>query len=226
MSFRKVFDTKKHTNVKRKASYRRINKYYKGIEKTKAEKERHKKILKLLDQGLTIRQTAQQLKVSERTVKRDLAKMRINLRKKRKQLKYSNREFINQIEKTSLKKQFEAINENLACYGKDRKPINCNNLQIIINLDDVFAGKYGTTFKPKLPVYMFENGRITLELETGGKKQAIARIYVGEITYGSVNLQTSQSMNATVEPLLKGLTITDPKTIDTTLKNRQSKSLN
>jgi DNA-binding NarL/FixJ family response regulator len=96
ISFSSVFDTKKHTNVKCKASYRRINKYYKGIEKTKAVKERRKKILALLDQGLTIKLTAQQLKVSERTVKRDLAEMRVKLRKKRKQqLKYSNREFIN-----------------------------------------------------------------------------------------------------------------------------------
>jgi hypothetical protein len=116
----------------------------------------------------------------------------------------------------SLKEQFETLKENLACYGKDHKPLNCDSLQIIINLDEVFAGKYGTTFKPKLPVRMFENGRITLELETGGKKQAIARIYVGEIGPGSVNLQTNQSMNVFVEPVLKGLKITDPKTVDTT----------
>jgi DNA-binding NarL/FixJ family response regulator len=66
-----VFDTKKHNNVKCKARYRRIGKYYKSLEKFKAEKHRRKQALELQNQGLTIKQIARQLGVSERTVKRD-----------------------------------------------------------------------------------------------------------------------------------------------------------
>jgi transcriptional antiterminator len=71
-----VFDTRKHTNVKRKAAYRRISKYYKGLDKFKAEKQRRKQILQLQDEGLNIRDIAWRLQVSERTVKRDLAKVK------------------------------------------------------------------------------------------------------------------------------------------------------
>jgi hypothetical protein len=71
----------------------------------------------------------------------------------------------------------------------------------------VFAGRYGVKFKPDLPINIAEKGRITLELETGGQKQAIARIYVGQIIDGAVNLQTNQSMNQFVKPVLKGLTV-------------------
>jgi DNA-binding NarL/FixJ family response regulator len=71
-----VFDTKKHTNIKRRAEYRLIGKYHKSLLRFKEEKARRRRILELQDISLTIKQIALQLGVSERTVKRDLAKMK------------------------------------------------------------------------------------------------------------------------------------------------------
>ena len=84
-----VFDTKKHNSVKREARYRRIGKYYKSLEKFKAETNRRKQALELQNQGLGIKQIARQLQVSERTVKRDFAKIMIFIKSKRTQLNHN-----------------------------------------------------------------------------------------------------------------------------------------
>ena len=41
----RVFDTKKHSNIKRKAAYRRIQTYTKSLAKHKAEKARRQQVL-------------------------------------------------------------------------------------------------------------------------------------------------------------------------------------
>ena len=80
-----VFDKGKHSNVKRKAEYRRIGKYYKSVDKFKEERLRRKRVLELQDKGLTIKQIALLLGVGERTVKRDLAKAMPSLVRRQKQ---------------------------------------------------------------------------------------------------------------------------------------------
>ena len=67
-----VFDTEKHSNVKRRAEYRRIKKNYKTLEKFKQEKLRRGQILELQDQGLHLKEIAERLGVSESTIKRGL----------------------------------------------------------------------------------------------------------------------------------------------------------
>ena len=79
-----VFDTQKHTNVKRRAEYRRISRYYKGVVKHKAEKQRRRRVLELHGQGLANAQIAKELGVSESTVKRDLHKWRHYVKGRRK----------------------------------------------------------------------------------------------------------------------------------------------
>jgi transposase len=212
----RVFDTLKHSNIKKKAEYRRIHKNTKSLKKYKAEKARRKKIVELQNQGLTIKQIAAQLKVSERTVNRDLARNMSYFKKKMTQMaRKEDQEFMTRLNQMTLKEQLKII-EN---YGKFRQRLRKmserKTLQITINLDSIFAGKYGVKFSPDLPINILENGKITLHLETGGKSQAIARIYVGKIFQGSANLQTNQSMNVFIEPVLKGLTVTDPKTAST-----------
>ncbi len=166
----RVFDTEKHTNIKRRAEYRRIKKYYKGLAKAKAEKARRQRILDLQDKGLTIKQIAGQLNVSERTVKRDIEKMMPYLKKLQTQfIRKANEEFLQQLTAgLSLKKQFEAISKYLGNYRRICKPKDCRALQITIDLDSVLRGRYGVVFKPDLPVNMLENGRITLELAAEG----------------------------------------------------------
>ena len=119
------FDTKKHSNVKRKAEYRRINKYFKGLEKWKQEKLRRKQILDLQDRGLTIRQIAKQLHVSERTVKRDLAKIRPYIRRSRKHFApYESRNALKQLDELSTKQQLKRIRDFKNRWGKSGRIIS------------------------------------------------------------------------------------------------------
>ena len=74
--FSGVFDTKKHKNVKSKPGYRRIRKNYKSTGKYWEERNRRKQVLQLFSQGFKYKEIALRLGVSERTVKRDMAKIR------------------------------------------------------------------------------------------------------------------------------------------------------
>ncbi len=204
----RVFDTKRHSNVKRRAEYRRISVYYKGVDKFKAEKARRRRVVDLQDEGLSIRQIAQRLGVSERTVKRDFARVEPYVKKQWTQLQREvDEESLERFMGLSFKAQLKEINRLMKWRRKIAKTHTRKTLTVTIDLDSVFAGRYGVKFKPDLPINIAENGKITLELETGGLKQAIARIYVGEIIHGSANLQTNQSMNDFVRPVLKGLTV-------------------
>lgn len=103
-----VFDTKKHNNVKCKARYRRIGKYYKSLDKFKAEKHRRKQALELQNQGLSIKQIALQLHVSERTVKRDFAKILVFIKSKRTQLiRNEGLAALNKFQAMTLKEQIQ-----------------------------------------------------------------------------------------------------------------------
>jgi hypothetical protein len=205
-----VFDTKRHSNVKANAEYLRIGKYYKGLDKFKAEKHRRKRLLELQNQGLPIKQIAMQLRVSERTVKRDLAKIMVYVKKKRTQLLHSESDAaLERFNAMSLKEQLRYVSELEEQKRRVYKTRRCSSLLITIDLDAALSGNYAMSFKPKLPLDMLENGRITIELIAHGKKQAISRIYVGKVVWGSVNLQTNQSMNTVTPYTLKGLQITE-----------------
>jgi hypothetical protein len=52
-----------------------------------------------------------------------------------------------------------------------------------------------------------------VELVVGGRKQKVARFYVGKAAGGFVNLQTNRSMNSFVEPVLKGMKIVDDSVV-------------
>jgi hypothetical protein len=203
-----VFDTKKHINVKRKAEYRQIHKYYKGLDKFKLEKQRRQQALELQSQGLTIKQIAMQLQVSERTVKRDLEKIMIYVKKKRTQvLRQESDAALEQFNAMSLKEQLRYVKELEEQKRRIYRSRRCSSLLVTIDLDAALTGKYAVSFKPKLPVDMLENGKITLELSAHGKKQAISRIYVGKVVWGSANLDTNQSINTITRFALEGLQI-------------------
>jgi hypothetical protein len=206
-----VFETKKHTNVNRKAEYRRVGKYYKGLERFKVEKARRSQILELLHQGLTIRQIAEQLQLSVRTVNRDLAKMKSYINKQHARLiRQADEDSLDYFNSLSLKQQTEYM---LRCRDVKRRMVKtrtCKALLITIDVDKALGGRYSAvTFKPDLPVEMLDNGKITLQLQAQGRTQPIARIYVGKIVSGSLNLQTNQSMNQFITPALKGLKIVE-----------------
>jgi hypothetical protein len=208
-----VFYTKKHNNVKCKARYRRIGKYYKSLDKFKAEKQRRKQALELQNQGLTIKQIALQLHVSERTVKRDFAKIMVFIKSKRTQLLRSEGLVsLTLFQAMPLKEQIQYAIE----YEEEKRRIyrtrRCRSLHIAIDLDQVLGGKYAMRYKPKLPVEMQENGKITIELLAHGKKQNIARIYVGKIASNTACLDTNKSLYTVTPHALKGLQITEIQT--------------
>jgi hypothetical protein len=208
-----VFDTKKHSNIKRRAEYRRIGKYYKSLEKFKGEKKRLNQILALQDQRQTIKQIANQLNISQRTVKRDLAKIAPYIKNRQTQLLHQeNQQTLMKFQSLSFKEQLAFIHELREQKKRIWRVRKCVSLWITVDVDAVLAGRDGVRFKPNLPVDMQENGRITLELSACGRKQAVARIYLGKIVWGQANLQTNQSMNLTVKPTLKGLKILESTT--------------
>lgn len=204
-----VFDTKKHSNVKRNAEYRRIRKYTKSLGKFKAEKLRRQQALELQNQGLSIKQVALRLGVSERTVKRDLKKAMLYVKKVRTQmLRRESRLALEQFQAMGLKQQLEYAKQYEKQKRRWLKPRRCCSLEINIDLDQALLGKYAMSFKPKLPVEMCENGKITIELSALGKKQKIARIYLDKIACGAVNLDTNKSLHTVTPFALKGLQIT------------------
>jgi hypothetical protein len=209
-----VFDTKKHSNIKRRAEYRRIGKYYKSLEKFKGEKKRLNQILALQDQRQTIKQIANQLNISQRTVKRDLAKIApyIKNRQTHLLLKEDQQTLMKFQSLSSFKEQLAFIHEIREQQKRIWRVRKCDSLWITVDVDAVLAGRDAVHFKPNLPVDMQEDGRITLELSACGRKQAVARIYLGKIVWRQANLQTNQSMNLTVKPTLKGLKIIEPET--------------
>jgi hypothetical protein len=209
-----VFDTKKHSNIKRRAEYRRIGKYFKSLEKFKGEKKRLNQILALQDQRQTIKQIANQLNISQRTVKRDLAKIAPYIKKQQTHLLLEeNQQTLMKFQSLSFKEQLAFIDELREQQKRIWRVRKCDSLWITVDVDSVLAGRDdGVRFKPNLPVDMQENGRITLELSACGRKQAVARIYLEKIVWRQANLQTNQSMNLTVKPTLKGLKIIEPET--------------
>lgn len=205
-----VFDTKKHSNVKAKAEYRRISKYYKSLDKFRAEKHRRKLLLELQNQGLTIKQIALQLHVSERTVKRDFAKIMVFIKTKRSQLiRSESLTALMKFQAMTLKEQIQYAKD----YEEQERRIyrirRCSSLHITIDLDQALSGKYAMSYKPKLPVEMLENGKITIELTAHGKRQNITRIYLGKIASNVVSLDTNKSLYTVTPFALKGLQITE-----------------
>jgi len=83
---------------------------------------------------------------------------------------------------------------------------------VTVDVDAALEGRYALKFTPRLPADLFQDGKITVELEVHGRKQILGRMYVGEIRHGSVNLQTNQSINVFAKPTLKGLRVVEENT--------------
>ena len=205
-----AFDTLKHSNVNRRADYRRIGKYYKSVARHKAEKQRRRRVLELHGQGLTILQIAEKLGVSESTVKRDLQKWRRYVKGRRKAVdrkieQPEGGEFRNM----NLKQQVDYIQELSDQSYLTSRTLPCSALVVTVDVDAALQGTYALKFTPRFPIEMLENGKITIELQVHGRKQILGRIYVGEISQGTANLQTNQSLNVFIKPALKGLRVVE-----------------
>lgn len=63
-------------SLREKPKYRHVKKYYKSSSQYWKERDRRKQVLQLQEQGLTQKQIAERLGITERTVKRDVAKIK------------------------------------------------------------------------------------------------------------------------------------------------------
>ena len=205
-----VFDTEKHSNVKRRAEYRRIKKNYKTLEKFKQEKMRRGQILELQDQGLHIKEIAERLGVSESTIKRDLSKMRRYIKG---QFNIVTREAsmqsLSEFQSLSLKKQLSFVRELVERERVMRRVRRCSALVVTVDFDAALQGRYALKFKPRLPVDMMEDSRITVEVQICGRRQILGRMYMGRIVHKTANLQTNQSVNVLLKNVLQGLRVVD-----------------
>ena len=185
-----VFDTEKHSNVKRRAEYRRIKKNYKTLKKYKKEKLRRGQILELQDQSLPIKEIALRLGVSESTIKRDLSKMR----------RYIKGQFNLVTREVSMQtlSEFQSLS-SASGYAT----------AIPVDFDAALEGRYALRFKPRLPVDMVEDGKITVVVQVCGRRQVLGRMYMGRIVHGAANLQTNQSVNVLLKNVLQGLRVVD-----------------
>ena len=148
--------------------------------------------------------------MSESTVKRDLQKWSRYVKGRAKAAarameRVERDEFVSM----SLEEQVDRIQELSDQSLLAHRTLPCHALVVTVDVDAALDGRYALKFTPRLPVEMLEDGKITVELQVHGRTQILGRIYVGEIAEGSMNLQTNQSVNVFVKPVLAGLRVVE-----------------
>ena len=153
-----VFDTKKHSNVKFKADYRRIGKYYKSPKRYQDERKRRKKVLEYYEKGLSYKVIAERLGVSERTAKCDMAKIKPYYERKIKNFMRSLQQeriadFEAMLEGKSLLQRFNILTNEIVKRTNLRKQREYRRSKIFltIDLDNVVDGWPLLVFNPKPP---------------------------------------------------------------------------
>jgi hypothetical protein len=182
-----VFDTKKHSNVKSKPEYRRVRKYYKSAGRWREERERRKKVLQLFEQGLSYSVIAEQLSVSERTVKRDMAKIRPYYERKiasyMRRVEQERRAKVEaELAGKSLSEQLKILQRMWVNYSKlvKQREYLRRQLTVTIDLDALVAGNPAIKVAPKPPFSIKYPFSISFELTGKGK-----RLLVGGLTISS-----------------------------------------
>jgi hypothetical protein len=150
----KVFDTKKHSNIKRRAEYRRINKYIKSPEQAKREKTRRMRVLELWLKDWGIGRIASDLGVSKRTVDRDLDKLGETIKRRfdrsaRAAAEEERLQMMRQLEGLSPVEQAKRINRELVNAKRFGVRRECHKLLVRIDVGAFNGGKNALSFKPK-----------------------------------------------------------------------------
>ena len=177
------FDTKRHDTVKFKADYRRIRKYYKSPERWRKERERRKKAWQLFEEGLSYADIAGLVGVSERTVKRDMAKIKPYYERKVRNYKRRleearDAEFAAAIEGKSLSEQAKILErrwEVISNMLKLRKYLR-HKIEVMIDLDA--DGGPALSFKPPMPFTVNYPFHIIIELVQKEKKTIIGSLKI------------------------------------------------
>lgn len=146
-----VFDTNKHSNIKRRAEYRRINKYIKSPAQTKREKTRRIRVLDLWLKNWGIGRIASELGVTTRTVERDLEKLGETIKRRfercaRAASEEERLQLMRQLEELSPVEQAKRLSE----FSRSRKGVRreCHKLLVKIDADALRLGGDVLSFKP------------------------------------------------------------------------------
>jgi transposase len=175
-----VFDTRRHSNVKSKPGYRRIKKYYKSAKRWRLERERRKQVMQLHDKGLSYADIAGRLGVSERTVKRDMAKIKPyyerqvkNYLRKLQQAKIAEVEA--ELEGKSPSEQLDILFRKWDEHVRltRQREYRRSQLTLTLDLDAALAGGEVLRCAPKPPISMKYPFHIRFELVMKGKKAVV-----------------------------------------------------
>ena len=199
----RVFDCKKHTNIKRRASYRRIGggRYYKGIAKHKSEKFRRKQALELQSQGYTLTRIALLLGVSRRTIHRDLRKLRPCTEAKFNRFRWDDAEFAN----LSMKDLIKLVKGYREVTRKARLRAQTKMLTVRVDVEAALGGCRNSwvSFSPRLPADLAGGGKIAFELNVRGHVFEVARLYAKVPSKGLLILETNLSKDPISNPPLE-----------------------
>ena len=184
-----VFDTKRHSNIKSKPDYRRIRVYYKSPKNYQDERKRRKKVLEYYKQGLSYKVIAQRLGVSERTVKRDMAKIKPYYERKIKSLirrleQERIADFKAMLEGKSLGYKFMILTKEMAKISvlKAEREYRRSRMDLVINLDNCVDGIPLIYTKPKYCFPIKSLFKLNVILVKDGKSQTKGVISVGSKT--------------------------------------------
>lgn len=181
-----VFDTKRHNNAKIKAEYRRIRKYYKSPKRYQKERKRRRRVLDYYEQGFSYKTIAQKLGVSERTVKRDMVKIKPyyerkikNLMRKLQQERIAN--FQAMLEGKTLVQRFNILTKEIArSYRlKKERGYRRSRMVLVINLDDCTNGVPSMFAEPNPPFPFKTPFKLMVSFIKDGKSQFGAVFSIG-----------------------------------------------
>jgi hypothetical protein len=180
----RVFDTKRHCNVKSKPSYRLIRTNYKSPGRVKKERLRRNRVLKLWIGDVKVKDIAVELGVSERTVKRDLARIRASVeRRLARRFRLLGEEerlwFLGSLEGLSPVEQIRRSCEKLAEIRKSAKVKRSSKILVTFDTDALRAGRPCLKFRPSMPVSFVPPGVLNFRVILDGKNW-----YVGQFALG------------------------------------------
>ena len=195
----RVFDTNKHSNIKRRAEYRRINEYIKSPSQTKREKIRRMRVLDLWLKDWGTGRIASELGVSTRTVERDLGKLGETIKRRfercaRAASEEERLQLMRQLEGLSPVEQAKRINHLLANTKRSGVRRECHKLLVKIDVDAFNMGKNALSYKPKFAALVAPYV-INFQLVLDGDCRGIGQLRIGDFSLASasINLKSESS---------------------------------
>jgi predicted transcriptional regulator len=178
LQFKDDLNQEKPKETSTKPQYRQIGTYTKSKEKYWKERQRRKQVLQLTDKGLTQKQIAQQLGISERTVKRDYAKIlpyqKRQISKSWSKLEEKNQELIAELlEGKTFTEKLKMIKNLLKAQkwtNRCRKHAR-HQIKMIVDLDSLAKGEYlpDLEVSPKKPMSTTYPLKIVLQFKKDGR---------------------------------------------------------